>query len=61
MYIIIIVVMIAGAPPHPPAKWHESYPTLAECRNAIPMVEIQFEPEEGVTFAFDCVSEERGA
>jgi len=61
MYFIIITVLIAGAPPHPPARWHESYPTLAECRNAIPMVKLQFQPEESVTVDFNCVRDERGA
>jgi hypothetical protein len=61
MYFIIITMIIAGAPPHPPARWHESYSTLAECRNAIPMVALQFQPEDGVIWEFDCAREERGA
>jgi len=60
MYVIIILVIIAGRP-HPPFQWHERYATYADCRNAIPEVAVHFEPEEGVTKDFDCIREERGA
>jgi hypothetical protein len=60
MYVIIILVIIAGRP-HPPSQWNERYATYADCRNAIPEVAVQFEPEEGVTIAFNCIMEERGA
>lgn len=60
MYIMRILVIIAGKP-HPPAQWQEQYSTLAECQSDIPLVAAQFQPAEGVVVAFDCVRNERGA
>jgi hypothetical protein len=60
MYIIIILVIIAGTP-HPSSEWHERYSTLAECDAAIPSVAKQVYPGHGVTLAFNCIREERGA